>query len=365
MDLTAGRRAKSRQQRARAARRSARLKEGTRSFTVTFVAAVLLAAFLSPLLRVTMTALKTDEQVTDPGSPLWPAKAALYTYEGQELEVYEVPTEDGTQEWALYKKGRQESQFIDPDNPEAGPLTWEGSWRALDRAWQWAPAWGNFARVWDLLNYPRLLFNTAAIAFLSLIGTLFSCILVAYGFSRFRFPGRGLLFTLLISTIFLPAAVTLIPTYTIFVKLGWVGTWLPIIVPAFFANAYDVFLLRQFFLTIPPEMDEAAKIDGAGPLRRLTAIILPQSWAAVIAVSIFHVVYAWNDFFGPLIYLSTRRDLQPISVGLQQFNGIYGSEPTLIQAGTLMTLIIPLLVFVFTQRFLLQGVVITGTGVDK
>jgi multiple sugar transport system permease protein len=365
VDLTFAKRARAAQHQGRSARTATRLREGTRSFTVTFVAAVLLAAFLSPLLRVTSTALKTKDQVTAPGSPLWPARAATYTYEGQEYEVFRVPTEEGIQEWALFKKGRQESQFIDPQNPEAGPVSWTGSWRALDRAWQWAPAWSNFSRVWELLDYPRLLFNTAAIAFLSLIGVLISCTLVAYGFARFRFPGKGILFTLLISTIFLPAAVTLIPTYTIFVKLGWVGTWLPLILPAFFANAYDVFLLRQFFMTIPIEMDEAAKIDGAGPFRRLTAVILPQSWPAIVAVAIFHVVYAWNDYFGPLIYLSTRRDLQPISVGLQRFNGIYGSEPSLVQAGTLMTLIIPLLVFLLTQRFLLRGVVLTGTGVEK
>jgi multiple sugar transport system permease protein len=269
------------------------------------------------------------------------------------------------QEWGLFKKGRTESQFLDPNNPAAGPITWEGSWRTLDRAWVWAPAWTNFSDVWRLIDYPRLLFNTVALAVLSLIGTLSSCILVAYGFARFRIPGKDFLFILLISTIFLPGAVTLIPTYTVFVKLGWVGTWLPLIVPAFFANAYDVFLLRQFFLTIPREMDEAAMIDGAGPLRILLSVLLPQSWPAIAAVSIFHLVYAWNDFFGPLIYLSTRPDLQPISVGLQRFNGIYGSEPNLISAGTLMTLIIPVIIFIFTQRYLMQGVVLTGTGVDK
>ena len=97
---------------------------------------------------------------------------------------------------------------------------------------------------------------------------------------------------------------TIIPTYTIFVKLGWVGTWLPLLVPAFFANAFDVFLMRQYFMTIPTEMDEAAAIDGAGPLRTLWSVILPQAWPVVIAVAIFHLVYSWNDFFGPLIYLS-------------------------------------------------------------
>src|SRR4029079_7765301 len=153
--------------------------------------------------------------------------------------------------------------------------------------------------------------------------TVISCTLVAYGFARFRFPGRGLLFTLLLATIFLPGAVTLIPTYTIFVKLGWVGTWLPILVPAFFANAYDVFLLRQYFLTIPRDLDEAAMIDGAGPFRILRSVVLPQAFPVIVAVSIFTFVYAWNDFFGPLIYLSGKPDLTPRTVVPTDCTGVY------------------------------------------
>src|SRR5204862_5840109 len=164
-------------------------------------------------------------------------------------------------------------------------------------------------------NCPLLPFNTSAIALIGLIRTVFVCTLFAYCFARFRFPGRCFLFLILISTIFLPAAVTLIPTYTIFVKLGCVGTWLPLLVPTFFANAYDVFLLRQYLLTIPREMDEAAAIDGAGPLRTLISVIVPQAWPVVIAVAIFHLVYSWNDFFQPLIYLSSTPDLQPVAVG--------------------------------------------------
>ncbi len=338
-------------------------KDALRSFTVTFITVVILAGFLSPMLKVVTTALKTQAQISQTGAPIWPAEPETYNYNGKEYDVYTVPTDSGTHSWALVQKGREESQFVDPSNPGAGLITWKGSWRTLDRSWVWAPAWGNFSEAWRLIDFPRLMFNTIAIAVLSLIGTLTSCILVAYGFARFRIPGKGFLFTLLISTIFLPSAVTLIPTYTVFVKLGWVGTWLPLIVPAFFANAYDVFLLRQYFLTIPREMDEAAQIDGAGPFRILVSIILPQSWPVVIAVAIFHLVYAWNDYFGPLIYLSTRPDLQPIAVGLARFNSLHYTNSSLTQAGTLMTMVIPIVFFLFTQRFFMQGVVITG--VDK
>ena len=178
---------------------------------------------------------------------------------------------------------------------------------------------------------------------------------MAYGFARFKFPGRNLLFTMLIATIFLPAAVTLIPTYTVFAKIGWVGTWLPLLIPAFFANAYDVFLLRQYFMTIPLEMDEAASIDGAGPFRTLWSVLLPQAAPVVVAVAIFHLVYSWNDFFGPLIYLSTEPDLQPIAVGLSRLNGLHFKDPGIIQAGTLMTLVIPVIAFLLTQRFFTRG----------
>ena len=212
----------------------------------------------------------------------------------------------------------------------------------------------------DAINFGRLFFNTLMIALIGIVGTLISCILVAYGFSRFRFPGRNFLFTLLIATIFLPAAVTIVPTYAFFQLIGWVGTWLPITVPHFFANAYNVFLLRQYFMTIPREIDEAAAIDGASPLRILTSVIVPMSTPVIVAVTLFHLVFAWNDFFAPLIYLTTRPDLQPIAVGLSYFNGIYGTNPPLIQAAALMASLLPIFLFFIAQRVFIQGVVVTG-----
>ena len=169
-----------------------------------------------------------------------------------------------------------------------------------------------------------------------------------------------MLFLILIATIILPRQVTLIPTYIFFRAIGWGGTWWPLIIPHFFANAYNVFLLRQYFMTLPRELDEAAMIDGAGPLRILWSVIIPQSIPALIAVGLFHIVFAWNDYFSPLIYLSTNRAAWPISVGLSTFNGIYGQQPQLIQAGAMMALIIPVVLFFLAQRFFMQGVVITG-----
>lgn len=334
-----------------------------RSFLLTLVAVLLVAAFLSPLLRAATSSIKSTEQLGQAGSPLLPSDIATFDYRGEPVELFKVPLDGTVHELGLLDRGRTQSDFIDPANPDAPPIIWQGSWRTLEPVWVLAPHFENYGRVWDLIDYPRLLFNTIAIALISTFGTLISCVLVAYGFARFRFPGRGLLFTLVIATIFLPAAVTVIPTYTIFVKLGWVGTWLPLLVPAFFANAYDVFLMRQYFMTIPTEMDEAAAIDGAGPFRTLWSVLLPQAWPVVIAVAIFHLVYSWNDFFAPLIYLSSKPELQPLAVGLSRFNGVHYRDPGLIQAGTLMTLVIPVVAFLLTQRFFTRGIVITG--VDK
>lgn len=317
--------------------------------------------FLSPLAYSALLSLKTEQQISQRNSPALPSDPRTFEYEGETYNVYYVPMPDGsTRELALVRPGRQDSDFIDPANPDAGPIAWQGSWRTLAQPWELSPHWGNYAEVWNAIDFPRLLFNTVALALIGTFGTVLSCTLVAYGFARFRFPGRGLLFTLLLATIFLPAAVTLIPTYTLFVKLGWVGTWLPLLVPAFFANAYDVFLIRQYLLTIPRDLDEAAAIDGASAFRILRSVVLPQAWPVIVAVSIFTFVYSWNDFFGPLIYLTGHDDIQPLQVGLSHFNGVYHTRTNLIQAGNLMTLFIPVLLFVIFQRVFTRGIVITG-----
>src|SRR5437870_93505 len=331
-----------------------------RTFVITFFAVVIVAAFLSPLFRAATISIQTSSQISQTNEPIYPADPQTISYQGHDYDIYNVPINGTTRKLALVTKGRTESTFIDPAHPAAGTITWPGSWRTLTPVWVFSPQWGNFLEVWDLINYPRLLFNTIALATIGTIGTVLSCTLVAYGFARFRFPGRGVLFTLLLATIFLPGAVTLIPTYTIFVKLGWVGTWLPLLVPAFFANAYDVFLIRQYLMTIPRDLDEAAAIDGASAFRILRSVILPQAWPVIIAVSIFSFVYSWNDFFGPLIYLAGHEDIQPLQVGLSHYNGIYHTKANLIQAANIMTLLIPVLIFAMFQRVFTRGIVITG-----
>ena len=328
---------------------------------ITLLAIAVASAFLMPLLFMTTTAFKEKIQLTTPGAPLYPAVQETFNYKGTDYPVYDVPLPDGTTKaLVLVEKHREDSLVVDPANVEGGTFTWIGRWRALQQHWTFKLTFDNFGTAWDVIAFPRLLFNTLMIASIGTFGAVLSSICVAYGFSRFRFRGRNGLFLLLLSTIILPLQVTLIPTFAVFSALGWVGSWLPLIVPHFFANAYNVFLLRQYFRTIPRDLDEAAMIDGAGPFRILRSVIIPQAKAAIVAVSLFHFFFAWNDFFLPLIYLQGNRALQPLSVGIAEFNALYGQEPTLIQAGAIMAMALPVIVFFLAQRAFMRGVVITG-----
>jgi len=328
--------------------------------SLTLFAVVLLSAYLLPLLYMITTALQQPEQRTTAGAPIYPAAPVTGVYQGETYPIYQVPIDGAIRDLMLVVKGRESSTFVDPADPTGTLIEWTGRWRTLDQAWTFSPDTANFTTAWSQLNFPRLLFNTAAIAVLSTLAAVVSSALVAYGFARFRFPGKNMLFVVLIATIILPFQATLIPTYIIFVKLGWNGTWLPLIVPHLFANAFNVFLLRQYFMSIPRELDEAAMIDGAGPFRILRSVILPGAVPALTAVTLFHFFFSWNDFFVPLLYLSGKPDLQTLPIGIQQYNALYVSEPTLIQAAALMTMIVPVIVFFLAQRSFMRAVVITG-----
>ena len=335
--------------------------------SVTFLGLVVLLAFLLPLGYMLTTAFKTNHQVENLN--VLPTTPITYSYEGQDAPVYDVPTDTGTHQWALVKKVRTkdaqgeavyESTFIDPANPQAGLIKTSLNWFLLQPVYRVDPVTENFPAAWDQINLGRLYINTLIIAIAGTIGTLLSSICVAYGFARFRVPGIDAMFLVLIATIILPTQITMIPQYIFFRSIGWGGTWWPLIIPHFFANAYNVFLLRQYFKSIPREMDEAATIDGANPLQTLLYVILPQSLPALTAVGLFHFFWAWNDFFGPLIYLQGREDLYTISIGMTQFNNIFAVQPGLAMAAATMTIALPVVIFFFAQRQFMQGIVITG-----
>ena len=348
---------------------------------------IVLFFFLLPLGYGIVTSLKSNEQISNLGAPWWPASEETFEYQGEVYEIYSVvecgadgnpipwgydaenlttpdcSTGGETYEWGLAVKRREYAEFIDPQQPEAGNIIWQGRWRTLERNWSFDAQWRNYREAWDTINFVRLLANTLMYAALSTIGVVGAGAFAAYGFARFPIPKKNVLFMIVMATIILPGAVTLIPTYAVFNRLGWVGTWLPLIAPAYFSNGYNIFLLRQFFLSIPKELDEAATIDGASPLRIFFSIVLPQAVPALTAAAMFHFFFAWNHFFEPLVYLAGNPEKFPITVGLTAFNNLYSAQTNLIQASALISAVIPLLIFFFAQRVFLQGIVFTG--VDK
>ena len=336
------------------------LRRFTSRATMTLVAIGVLAAFLMPLVYMAVTSVKDQTQITDQSAPFYPITQASFDYEGETLPVYVVPLEGGSRELAIVRKGREDSDFVDPANPGAGVITWQGRWRTLQPAYSFDPKVTNFGQVWDEIDFPKLLRNTLIIAVVSTIGAVTSAIAVAYGFSRFRFRFRGGLFIVLLATIMLSQQATLVPSYIIYSRIGWAGTWLPLIVPHFFANAYNVFLLRQYFMTIPRDLDEAAMIDGASPFRILRSVIVPQAIPAIVAVSLFHFFYAWNEFLLALVYVGGKPDLWPLTLGIQQYAALFFTRVPLVQASAILTIAVPVVVFFLAQRAFMRGVVITG-----
>ncbi len=336
------------------------MRKFTATASVTLFACFIIIVFLIPLAYMSLTAFKSQQQIIDPNAQFLPSSPEMYTYQGQEYPLMNVPTDSGVKRWALVEKGREASSFVDPANPNAGLINWTGRWRTLKPVMYVDPTYANFPDAWNQVQFGILFRNTFIIAFTGMIGTLLSSIAVAYGFSRFRIPGINAIFLVLMATIILPAEVTLIPTYLAFKSVGWAGTWLPLIIPHFFANAYNVFLLRQYFRGIPKDLDEAAMMDGANPFRVLVSVIIPQSWPAITAVSMFHFFWAWNDFFRPLVYLQGHENLYPIAVGLTQFNNIFAVQPGRAMAAAVMAIILPVGLFFVAQRVFMQGIVITG-----
>jgi len=287
-----------------------------------------------------------------------PYEAKRAVIDGKPQFVYQVPDgHGGTREMAVVDRKQGTWVYADLDHPSTrieSPALGPES-RVL------APSlhFTNFGEVMSVIPMARYLVNTLVMITLITIGTLLSNVMVAYGFARFRMRGLGILFAVLMATIMLPSQITLIPTFVLFKALGWNNSWIPLILPAFFANAWNVFLIRQFLMGIPKEFDEAAKIDGCGPIRTLLLVLLPQLKPILITVTLFTMIYVWNDFFNPLIYLQDP-NLYPVSLGLQAFNSLHGSFGYLNAAASLMLALPPVIVFFFCQKYFIQGTVVSG-----
>lgn len=229
---------------------------------------------------------------------------------------------------------------------------------------QWIPAepqWENYVTAVTRLNYGVHATNTAIIVVFVMIGTLFSSSFAAYGFSRLRAPGRDAIFMVLLGTMMLPGAVTLVPTYLMFNSIGWVNTFLPMIVPAFFGNAFFVFLTRQFYITIPKELEESAMMDGATVYQIWWHIMVPLSGPILATIAVFTFVGTYNDFFTPLIYISDESK-RTIAVALTYFQGSprIGPQMHLLMAAVTMSVVPPILLFIGAQRYFVRGIVMTG-----
>ncbi|SHE36991.1 carbohydrate ABC transporter membrane protein 2, CUT1 family [Caldanaerobius fijiensis DSM 17918] len=227
---------------------------------------------------------------------------------------------------------------------------------------QWIPhpfMWSNYPKALTFVPFFLYLKNTLTICIFTVLGVVLSCTLVAYGFSRIQWPGRDILFIIMISTMMLPYQVTMIPMFIVFKKLDWVNTFLPLTVPAFFGNAFYIFLLRQFFMTIPFELSDAAKIDGCSEWRIFWQIILPLAKPALATVTLFQFLGAWNDFMGPLIYLNDQAKFT-VSLGLQSFVSSYGTQWGLLNAAATVFTLPIIILFFFTQKTFIQGITMTG-----
>lgn len=224
------------------------------------------------------------------------------------------------------------------------------------------PTIDNFIKV---LQDPQVVFfqllgNTSFITVVSTAGVLFSSAVVAYGFARLEFAGKDRLFLVLLATMMLPGIVTMIPTYVMYAKAGWVDTWLPLTVPAWFGGgAFNIFLLRQFFLTVPRDMDEAALIDGASHWTIFSRIMVPLSGPALATVGIFTFIGTWRDFMGPLLYLNDTKKMT-LEVGLQAYNSFQSENFSLLMAASTLVMIPILIIFFVGQKWFVKGIVMTG-----
>jgi len=326
--------------------------------------------FLIPFLWMLITAFKSNADIFHT-PPRWlPYDNVLVEVNGKQLPLYSVQTEAGMKQLAMVKIIEGVGKFVDPAYPDQ-VLTYEiqqGSTKIAEPMMHVSFRWQNFPDAMNRGSRPGIgasfwvyFKNSLVIAFFVIIGTLLSNAPVAYAFARIKFPGRDVLFVIVLATMMLPYQVTMIPLYLFFNNfLHWGDTFLPIIVPAFFANAYDVFLLRQFFRTIPEEMCDAARVDGASEWQIFTQLILPLSVPVLATVTVFTFLWAWNDFTGPLLFLTSPKNFT-MALGLQDFQG----QRTLVwnqlmAAATVFT--VPIVIaFFFAQKTFIQGIKLTGS----
>lgn len=318
--------------------------------------------FALPFLFMVSTALKSVDEANEFPPRLLPTRPVTVSVHGVDMPLYHLPDGRG-----VVRRGERSGQrsAVARVNPRGQILGEEILVPVSDLTpvKRLGAHLENFPRSLSQpgMEFGRFFKNTLLIVVFTVFGATLSAALCAYGFARLRFRGREPLFVLLLATMMIPGQVTMIPVYVMFKELRWINTFLPLIVPAWFGGgAFSIFLLRQFFRSIPLEMEEAARMDGASPLATWWRIILPLSLPAMATVAIFTFMGSWNDFMGPLIYLNDTEKFT-LALGLNLFKGQYGTDtPHLMMAATLIVLSPVLLLFFFAQKHFIQGIVISG-----
>lgn len=220
--------------------------------------------------------------------------------------------------------------------------------------------WHNYVEVFTAVPFLKWTLNTLFVSTMTMIGTVISSVPPAYALSHIQWKGRQATFVLILSTMMLPGQVTMIPVYVIFSKLHWIPSFLPLIVPSFFAGAFSIFLLRQFFVSIPEELTDAARIDGCNEWQLMIRIIVPLVKPAIAAVGLFSFLGAWNDFFGPLLYLVENQDLWTLGIGLNAFRGLHHVDTSMMMTASALFMLPVIVIFFFSQRVFIEGVTLTG-----
>ena len=218
----------------------------------------------------------------------------------------------------------------------------------------------NFLDVFSEIPLLRYTWNTTQVAVLSTVGTIVSCVPVAYALARMQWRGRQFAFVAVLATLMLPFQVTIVPLYIIFVRLDWIGHLTPLILPSFFGDAFSIFLLRQFFMTIPEELSDAARVDGANEWQIMTRVIVPLAKPAIAAVALFNFLFAWNDFFAPLLFVGNNPKLYTLAIGLAEFKEKYQAQWNLTMAASALMMLPIIVLFFLAQKVFVEGVTLTG-----
>lgn len=276
--------------------------------------------------------------------------------DGEELEVFLVPV-DGEVRQLPKLRDSSVARFVDPDNPEAEAF---GVGRTTERAETISAHWSNYDEVFGVRNFDRSLTNTVLVTILVVGGQLFTSIMGGYAFSRLRWPGRDVLFVGYLGSIMIPFVVLIIPLFQIMVQLNWNNTLGSLVWPFVF-TAYGTFLMRQFFLSIPTDLEEAALVDGASRMRILWRIFVPLSWPAIATLATFSFLYAWNSFIWPLVTIDAgNTDDGVLTLALRALGGQGADDPQLIFAGVTLAMLVPMIVFVMAQRYFVENVASSG-----